>query len=186
MDERTKLRGKLTYANLMATIAVFIALGGSAYGATHLPKNSVGTKQIKNGAVTSAKVKRHSLLASNFKAGQLPAGPRGAQGPKGDPGPAGKTNAVVRYGPQRELSNSAASASFAPCNPGEAVTGGGYEANPTSSSSEFVLRSNRPANAEEAHKVPAEGTPAAGWYVSIENNTGFKFKFRSYVMCASP
>jgi hypothetical protein len=54
-----------------------------------LPKNSVGTTQIKTGAVTSAKVKNGSLMAADFKGGQLPAGPKGdpgAQGPKGDPG----------------------------------------------------------------------------------------------------
>lgn len=48
-----RLRPKLTYANVMATIAVFIALGGASYAATKLPKNSVGSKQIKANAVTS-------------------------------------------------------------------------------------------------------------------------------------
>jgi hypothetical protein len=51
-----RILGRLTYANVMATIAVFIALGGAGYAATRLPKNSVGTKQIKNGAVTGAKI----------------------------------------------------------------------------------------------------------------------------------
>jgi len=58
-----RLRGKLTYANTMATIAVFIALGGSAYAAAQLKKNSVGTKQLKKDAVTGAKVKDGSLSA---------------------------------------------------------------------------------------------------------------------------
>lgn len=55
------LRGKLTYANVMATVAVFIALGGAGYAAVKLPKNSVGTRQIKNHAVTGAKIKIASL-----------------------------------------------------------------------------------------------------------------------------
>src|SRR5271155_939590 len=84
-----RISAKLTYANVMATVAVFLALGGGAYAATQLKKNSVGTKQIKNGAVTSAKVKSGSLLASNFAAGQLPAGQTGPQGPKGDAGASG-------------------------------------------------------------------------------------------------
>jgi hypothetical protein len=55
------LRARLSYANVTATIALFIALGGSAYAAVHLPKNSVGARQIKPNAITSAKVKDQSL-----------------------------------------------------------------------------------------------------------------------------
>ncbi len=40
----------------MATIAVFLALGGGTYAATHLGKNSIGTKQLKNSAVSEAKI----------------------------------------------------------------------------------------------------------------------------------
>ena len=66
-----KARGNLTYANVMATVAVFIALGGSAYAATQLKKNSVGTKQIKNSAVTEAKIKNESIVAAKVKGGSL-------------------------------------------------------------------------------------------------------------------
>jgi len=54
------MRAKLTYANVMATVAVFIALGGGAY-AVGVAKNSVGKKQLKKNAVTGAKVKNGSL-----------------------------------------------------------------------------------------------------------------------------
>lgn len=84
------VRTKLTYANVVASLALFLALGGGAYAASQLSKNSVGSKQIKKNAVNSAKVKNHSLKAADFKAGQLPAGaqgPAGPQGPKGDQGP---------------------------------------------------------------------------------------------------
>ena len=82
------IRGKLTYANVISTLCLFLLLGGgAAFAATKLGKNSVGTNQIKNGAVTAAKVKSGSLLASNFAAGQLPAGP---QGPKGETGREGR------------------------------------------------------------------------------------------------
>lgn len=85
------LRKRLTYANVMSSIAVFLLLGGAtAIAAKHgLPKNSVGPKQLKNNAVNSAKVKNHSLKAVDFKAGQLPVGatgPQGAHGPQGPPG----------------------------------------------------------------------------------------------------
>ncbi len=71
-------------------IALFIVLGGVSYAATALPSNSVGSKQIRKSAVNSSKVKDNSLLATDFKAGQLPAGPKGEQGPKGEIGPKGE------------------------------------------------------------------------------------------------
>lgn len=74
---------------LVGYIALFIALGGVSYGALKLPANSVGTKQLKNGAVTGRKVKPKSLLATDFKAGQLPPGPRGLQGVPGVQGAQG-------------------------------------------------------------------------------------------------
>lgn len=83
------IRGKLSYANVTATIAVFLALGGVSYAATQLPKNSVGAKQLKKSAVTSVKVKDGSLQASDFKAGALPAGRIGPVGPQGPAGPQG-------------------------------------------------------------------------------------------------
>jgi hypothetical protein len=52
-----RLTGKLTFANVMAVTAVFIALGGTAIAVTQLPKDSVGAKQIKAGAVRSTEVK---------------------------------------------------------------------------------------------------------------------------------
>lgn len=59
-----RLRGRLTYANAMATIAVFIALGGSAYAALRVPPDSVGTRQIKAGAVTTGKLANESVTAA--------------------------------------------------------------------------------------------------------------------------
>ena len=80
-------------AMLVALLALFIAMGGTGYAALSLPANSVGTAQLKDRAVTSAKVKRSSLLASNFKAGQLPAGAKGATGARGAQGLKGDTGA---------------------------------------------------------------------------------------------
>jgi hypothetical protein len=51
-----RIRENLSYANVMATIAVFIALGGGAYAAVNLPKGSVGAKQLKKKAVRTAKI----------------------------------------------------------------------------------------------------------------------------------
>jgi hypothetical protein len=81
-----RLRRKLTYANVVASLALALALaGGTAYAATQvLPKNSVGTKQLKNGAVTKAKIAPGVL---GMGAGAT--GPAGEQGATGATGPAG-------------------------------------------------------------------------------------------------
>jgi hypothetical protein len=88
-----KLLSGLSYANVMATIAVFLALGGGAYAAMKLPRKSVGSPQLKANAVNSAKVKNRSLRAVDFKAGQLPSGPAGDRGAQGSPGPKGDQGA---------------------------------------------------------------------------------------------
>jgi hypothetical protein len=84
----TRLRAKLTYANTMVTLLTFVVLGGSAYAATQLPKNSVGTQQLKNGAVTKAKLAPEAKPAAPV-AQVGPQGASGAPGPAGAPGAAG-------------------------------------------------------------------------------------------------
>jgi hypothetical protein len=61
---RPGLRPRLTYANVMATVALFVALGGGAYAATALPANSVGSKQLKDGAVVRGKIKNNAINRS--------------------------------------------------------------------------------------------------------------------------
>jgi hypothetical protein len=88
-------------AMLVALLALFVALGGSSYAALQLPKGSVGTKQLKNGAVTSPKVKNNSLLVRDFKASQRARlqGPQGARGPQGAQGPQGLRGEAGPPGP---------------------------------------------------------------------------------------
>lgn len=78
------LRAKLTFANVVACLALFVALGGVSYAALQLPKNSVGSKQLKKKAVTPTKL---SPAAKQALIG--PAGPTGTQGKEGPPGPRG-------------------------------------------------------------------------------------------------
>jgi hypothetical protein len=67
-----RLSAKLTYANVIATLALFVALGGVGYAASKLPKNSVHTKQLANNSVTSPKVKDGTLGRADLAAGVLP------------------------------------------------------------------------------------------------------------------
>jgi hypothetical protein len=59
--------------HLIAYLALFVALGGTSYAAFKLPKNTVGSKQIKNNAVTGSKVKNGSLTKADLKRGEIPA-----------------------------------------------------------------------------------------------------------------
>jgi hypothetical protein len=87
------LRRRLTFANVISLLALFIALGGTSYAVTALPQNSVGTPQLKKNAVTSAKVKDGSLTSADFAAGTLLQGERGATGATGAQGERGATGA---------------------------------------------------------------------------------------------
>jgi hypothetical protein len=84
-----KLRPRLTFANVVSMLALFVALGGSSYAAIALKRNSVTSKHIKNGQVKSDDVKDSSLLARDFAANQIPPGEKGEKGDKGDKGDAG-------------------------------------------------------------------------------------------------
>src|SRR5919197_2044565 len=93
------LRHRPSPAMVMSCVALLLALGGVSWAATTLPRNSVGTAQLKNNAVTSRKVKNHSLLRIDFKNGQIPRGARGPIGPTGATGPKGATGARGPTGP---------------------------------------------------------------------------------------
>jgi hypothetical protein len=85
---RKRFTPRLSYANVMSTLAVFAVLGGGAWaaatiGANDIKRNAVRAKHIKSDQVRSRHVKDGSLRAIDFGAGELPAGPRGPEGPAG-------------------------------------------------------------------------------------------------------
>jgi hypothetical protein len=91
-----RLSGTLTYANVISTLCLVLLVGGgTAYAATKmLPKNSVGSNQIKRAAVTPAKLSAASKAALTGPIG--PTGPIGSTGSKGPTGPEGD------YRPERD------------------------------------------------------------------------------------
>lgn len=108
---RTPARRRPRYAEVTATLALIVALGGTSYAVTALPRNSVGAKQLKPDAVSSAKVRNGSLRANDFAKSQLPSGAPGAIGPKGDPGAKGDAGPP---GLVRAFTGLKSSGSFAP------------------------------------------------------------------------
>src|ERR1044072_4313803 len=73
----------------LGLIAVFIAATGTAYAGA-VPRNSVGTKQVRNG----------SLLGKDFKEGVLPRSLSGVEGPRGPEGPEGPAGPEGPQGPR--------------------------------------------------------------------------------------
>jgi len=61
-------RFRLTPSHSMAVaiVALFVALGGTGYAALSLPKNSVGTQQIRNRSINTAKLKNHAVTKAKL------------------------------------------------------------------------------------------------------------------------
>jgi hypothetical protein len=119
-----RCRSKLTYANVVATLALcLVVAGGSALAASHLARNSVGTKQIKNGAVTAKKLHSGAVGTASIKDGAVsgsklnlarvtaPNATNAANaGHAGSAGSAGDANAVSGNAVQRVFFHGAAGA----------------------------------------------------------------------------
>jgi hypothetical protein len=159
---RAGLRSRLTYSNVAATLAIFLVLGGGAYAATKLPKNSVGTKQLTKGAVTPPK-----LSASAKAAMKGPAGPPGAAGAPGAPG---ATHVTVR------TAADFGARSVVACHSGEVATGGGGIVSPTAGKA--FMRVSSP--------VQGDGQTPTEWEVVGENAIEESANVKAYVICASP
>ena len=100
------------------------------------PRNSVGTAQLRTNAVVSSKVRNRSLLAVDFRRGQLPRGPAGPQGPVGPQGAAGAPGVSGRELRAATSTNdsSAFKTASATCPTGKQMLGGGVAITPTSAS----------------------------------------------------
>lgn len=66
-----KLRPRLTYANVVSTLCLFLLLGGGAWAATQLPRNSVGTKQLKRESVTTVKIGKGAVTGPKIDLSSL-------------------------------------------------------------------------------------------------------------------
>jgi hypothetical protein len=176
-------------SNLVAYAALFVALGGTSYAATELAAGSVGSRELKRNAVTaakikpgairSAKVKDGSLLAKDFAAGQLPAGPRGPEGPKGDAGQPGPGFSGI----QSVLASSEAGSSTtqqvtALCPDGKRAFAGGAS---------IEAPAGAPIALQETGGGGASSYPAPGWFVAAREMAPYAgdWKVHAWAYCAA-
>jgi hypothetical protein len=95
------------YANVVSSLALFVALGGTSYAAMtvtgrEVRDGSLTGRDIRNGSITSADVRNGSLRSGDLLSGTAtgapgPAGPQGERGPAGAPGPQGERGPSTAY-----------------------------------------------------------------------------------------
>jgi hypothetical protein len=115
-----KIRDRLSYANVMATLAAFIALGGTSYAVADLPRNSVGSTQLRANSVGASEIRREAVRSPEIddraiRLRDISQRTRDAlRGQVGPPGPPGPTFfATIDSGGGRVKGNAIASASNA-------------------------------------------------------------------------
>lgn len=183
------------HTTAVAYVALFAALGGSAYAAV-----TVTGKQIKDGTITGKDVKNRSLGASKLNASALgslagergPAGPQGERGPKGDPGkqgPIGPAGATGEQGPQgspglanveyrvsggKSVPKDGDASDQVNCTSGKVALGGGVAQFPSGAPMRVI--SSAPGG--------VNGT-STGWSVQVHNEGGNAFSAFAWVVCAN-
>ena len=178
---RTRLALSLAATALVVAVLGTTPLGHAAYNAV-IPANSIGALQLRNAAVTEAKlrgdavtsgkVKDHSLKSIDFALGQIPAGPAGAKGDKGSKGSTGPTGLtgltgleiVTKIGsPQSGVFNVIS----AECPEGKKVVGGGASISPLGGAyyDDVVMQSSYPLTDTRWQAVGAEVNPTTGNWI---------------------
>lgn len=161
-------------ALVVACIALFVSLGGVGYAAA-----TIGTSDIKNGAVTGKKIKNRTITkkdiskatVSLLKGATGARGPQGAQGLQGSAGAPG-ISGVERFEEIVNASSGTAKTAIADCPAGQEAIGGGVR----------VFAAEGLAFVDES--IP-NGT--TGWYGEVHtvNNVAQNFGLRVWVVCAN-
>jgi len=171
-------------AMVVASVALLVAMAGTGVAASGLPIASVGSAQLRAGAVTSPKiaadavtsasVKNGSLSRADFAAGQVPSGP---QGPAGPPGQNALADATV-------ISHSHSVADndyywyWGTCPSGKRAIGGGANTN----SDNAYVNESFPVDANG--NAAGDGAVAAGWRTEVSNLSGSQLTVTVYIVCA--
>lgn len=195
-----EIRSRLSYANVMATVAIFLALGGGAYAVTGVPdrggvfhgcvNNKTGVLRVVKPASSCHKAVRHgghrnpgeSAIAWNQQG--RPGlngtsgtnginGINGTNGSDGKNGANGATQVTVRTAVGTVANPMEQSTALAECNTGERVTGGGASVGTSNGS---------------LYELDDSGPDGGGWLARARNtgNAGETATVTAFVICASP
>jgi hypothetical protein len=174
---RQRLPTVLSVSALVVAVFGSTSLGTAARNIV-LPRGSVGTVQLRDNAVTGAKVKNFTLVAADFKRGQVPRGPVGPAGPAGPAGAAGPQGPAGVLGLQNVFTTGAASSTAtrqltAGCPAGKKAIGGGAT----------VLPLNTPGVAITAGYLADENT----WVARAREitATAVNWSLNAVVICAA-
>lgn len=173
-------------AMLVALMALFVALSGSAYAAKKINAKdirtgAVGTRAVKNRALTSLDIRRDSLGGATIREERLNAAkinvrglktvPSAANVPKNSIGASELGNVTRRFGAAATVANGAVAKADVACAKGEIVVGGGGRW------------------ADSVPGVSLQSSYAdtdAGWTAIGQNGSGAPRKVQAFAMCLAP
>jgi hypothetical protein len=176
----SKVTSRLTYANVMASIAVFIALGGVATAAFTLPKKSVGPKQLKANAVKTGKIADGAVTEPKIANGAVSAA-------KVQGGLSFYKNVVVREQVFPNQGTNVSDVADIHCASGEQAVGGGAGGTTVGTRHfpnldvDTQVLADAPIDAND--DAVASGASAVGWHISAKVLSGPR-DLRLYAICA--
>jgi hypothetical protein len=159
----SRIRPHLTYANVMVTVLVFIVLGGTALA---IGKNSVGSKQLKSGAVHTADLADAAVTSEKLAPGLI----GGSTAVRSVDGTVPLTCTESMFSPTSYTLFCGGQKSFTvSCDSGEHATGGGYTPTQQPTTTPPAGTPSASTSVQESRPDPTSGTPT-GWYIDA---TGF-------------
>jgi hypothetical protein len=167
---RSKPRLRDRHGTVVAYLALFVALGGTSYAVSQLPPGSVGTKQLKDSAVTGPKIKAGTITGGKIHSFSINPLQLAA-------GTAAKNLKVTVRTEPLQVPASHASGVTAFCKTGQAVAGGGK----TFAPSGVFMTASVPV--KPSNDLPNNGESFKGWQVGWENHSDKPALAINFVVC---